>query len=210
VAGHHPYATTSPGPFEGQTELVAYLNALAEADRALGSLLTGLHARGLIDRTLFVFAGDHGEAFGQHPGNVGHSLFLYDENVRVPLVVALPGFDLAPTRVKRVVSIVDIAPAVLELLGMDPRPEYEGVSLLAPRHRMALFHTDYATGWLGLRDRCWKAIVEVGTSRTQLYDVCADPTETTNRVGEQRGLGEAYRERLERWAAAGRAGMKPK
>ncbi|HET9267684.1 MAG TPA: sulfatase [Vicinamibacterales bacterium] len=208
VAGHHPYATTSSGPFEGATELTAYLNALAEADRALGSLLTGLRARGLIDRTLFVFAGDHGEAFGQHPGNVGHSLFLYDENVRVPLVVALPGMALPPERVKRVVSIVDVAPAVLELLDLPFRPGHEGVSLLAPRERMALFHTDYATGWLGLRDRCWKTIVEVGTRRTQLYDVCADPNETTNRAAERSSLAEAYRERLERWAAAGRAAMK--
>lgn len=208
VAGHHPYATTAPGPFEGTTEFVAYLNALAEADRALGSLLTGLRQRGLLDRTLFVFVGDHGEAFGQHPGNVGHSLFLYDENVRVPLVVAMPGLEFPPARVGRVVSVVDIAPAVLDLLGMDPRPGYEGVSLLAPRERMALFQTDYATGWLGLRDRCWKTIVEVETRRTQLYDVCADPKETTNRADQRRDLADAYRERLERWAAATRAGMK--
>jgi phosphoglycerol transferase MdoB-like AlkP superfamily enzyme len=208
VAGHHPYATTSPGPFDGDTEFVAYLNALAEADRALGWLLAGLGQRGLLDRTLFVLVGDHGEAFGQHPGNVGHSLFLYEQNVRVPLVVALPGFDLAPTRVRRVVSVVDIAPAVLELLGMDPSPEHEGVSLLAPRERMALFQTDYATGWLGLRDRCWKTIVEVETRRTQLYDLCTDPKEATSRAGERADLADAYRDRLERWAAASRAGMR--
>ncbi len=209
VAGHHPYATTSPGPFEGATELTAYLNALAEADRALGSLLTGLQARGQLDRTLFVFVGDHGEAFGQHPGNAGHSLFLYDENVRVPLVVAMPGLKMPAVRVKRVVSIVDVAPTVLELLGLPVWPAHEGASLLAPRERMALFQTDYATGWLGLRDRCWKAIVEVGTRRTQLYDVCADPKESTNRADEQSSLAEAYRERLERWAAAGRAAIRP-
>jgi phosphoglycerol transferase MdoB-like AlkP superfamily enzyme len=209
VAGHHPYATTMPGPFEGDAEFVAYLNALADGDRALGSLLTGLRQRGLLDRTLFVFVGDHGEAFGQHPGNVGHSLFLYDENVRVPLVVAMPGLEFPPARVGRVVSVVDIAPTVLELLGLDPRPGYEGVSLLAPRERMALFHTDYATGWLGLRDRCWKTIVEVDTRRTQLYDVCADPKELKDLANDRRDLADAYRERLERWAAAGRARIKP-
>jgi phosphoglycerol transferase MdoB-like AlkP superfamily enzyme len=209
VAGHHPYATTSPGPFEGDTEFVAYLNALAEADRALGSLLIGLRQRGLFDRTLFVFVGDHGEAFGQHPGNVGHSLFLYEQNMRVPLVVALPGLAMAPVRVGRVVSVVDIAPAVLQLLGLDPWPQHEGVSFLAPRERMALFQTDYASGWLGLRDRCWKTIVEVETRRTQLYDVCADPKETANRADERRDLADAYRDRLERWAAATRAAIRP-
>jgi phosphoglycerol transferase MdoB-like AlkP superfamily enzyme len=208
AAGHHPYATTAPGPFQGQTEFVAYLNALAEADRALGSLLAGLKERGLLDRTLFVFVGDHGEAFGRHPGNVGHSLFLYEQNVRVPLVIAMPGFAMKPVRVGRVVSVVDIAPAILELLGFPVPPQYEGVSLLAPRERMALFHTDYATGWLGLRDRCWKTIVEVDTKRTQLYDLCADPGEAKDRTEDRRDLATAYRERLERCAAAGRAAIK--
>ena len=208
VAGHHPYATTSPGPFQGQTERIAYLNALAEADQALGALIIGLRARNLLENTLFVLVGDHGEAFGQHPGNVGHSLFLYDENVHVPLVIAMPGYEIPSVRIRRVVSVIDIAPTVLQLLGLDASPQHEGVSLLAPRERMALFQTDYATGWLGLRDRCWKAIVEVGTRRTQLYDLCADPRETTNRADERRDLADAYRERLERWAAASRAGMK--
>jgi arylsulfatase A-like enzyme len=116
---------------------------------------------------------------------------------------------MAPVRVGRVVSVVDIAPAVLQLLGLDPWPQHEGVSFLAPRERMALFQTDYASGWLGLRDRCWKTIVEVETRRTQLYDVCADPKETANRADERRDLADAYRDRLERWAAATRAAIRP-
>jgi arylsulfatase A-like enzyme len=115
---------------------------------------------------------------------------------------------MKPVRVGRVVSVVDIAPAILELLGFPVPPQYEGVSLLAPRERMALFHTDYATGWLGLRDRCWKTIVEVDTKRTQLYDLCADPGEAKDRTEDRRDLATAYRERLERWAAAGRAAIK--
>jgi len=207
VAGHHPYATPTPGPFAGQTEFDAYLNALAEADRALGSLMLGLRIRGLVDRTLFVFVGDHGEAFGRPPGNVGHSLFLHEPNVRVPLVLAMPGLETQRRRVKRVASVVDIAPTVLDLLGLSLSPQHEGVSLLQPRERMALFQTDYARGWLGLRDRCWKAIVDVETHRVQLYDVCADPRETKDLAGERPDLADAYRDRLERWAAAGRAGL---
>jgi hypothetical protein len=207
VAGHHPYATPTPGPFTGRTEFVAYQNALVEADRALGALVDGLRARGLADRTLFVFVGDHGEAFNQHPGNMGHSLFLYDENVHVPLVVAAPGSRLPSTRVARVASVVDVAPTVLDLLGLPASPLHEGASLLNPREHMALFETDYAAGWLGLRDRCWKAIVEVETRRTQLYDVCRDPRETTDRSGERADLAAAYSDRLERWAAAARAGI---
>jgi hypothetical protein len=207
VAGHHPYATPEPGPFAGETEFVAYKNALFDADRALGALIDGLRARGLLDKTLLVLVGDHGEAFGQHPGNVGHSLFLYEENVRVPLVIAAPASALPPARVRRAASVVDVAPTTLDLLGMPASPLHEGGSLLLPRERMALFHTDYAAGWLGLRDRCWKAIVEVETRRTQLYDLCADSGETRDRSADEPAKAEAYRTGLERWAAAIRAAL---
>jgi arylsulfatase A-like enzyme len=208
AAGHHPYATASPGPFQGTSELIAYKNALFDGDRALGTFLQALEARGLTRQTLFVFLGDHGEAFGQHDGNLGHSLFLYEENLRVPLVISVPGSPAARGRVGRVASVLDVTPTVLDLLGLPLSPLHEGGSLLSPRGRMALFHTDYAVGWLGLRDTCWKAIVEVESTRTQLFDVCSDPAEKTDRSGERPDLADAYRDRLERWAAATKARYK--
>ena len=90
VAGHHPYATPEAGPFHDAGELGAYKNALRYGDESLGDLVSGLAARRLLDHTLLVIFGDHGEAFGQHDGNFGHTLFVYDENVHVPLIVALP------------------------------------------------------------------------------------------------------------------------
>jgi len=76
VAGHHPYDSPEPSPFPEQEDSDRYQNALHYADSALGSLIQGLRERGLYDRTLFVIFGDHGQAFGQHEGNYGHSLFL--------------------------------------------------------------------------------------------------------------------------------------
>jgi Sulfatase len=118
AAGHHPYATNSPGPFEGDGDLTAYRNALFEGDRSLGLLLDGLRARGLDRKTLFVVMGDHGEAFGQHDGNFGHSLFIYDENVRVPLVIAMPGLTMDRTASPRVASAIDVDYS-LGLLGLQ-------------------------------------------------------------------------------------------
>jgi arylsulfatase A-like enzyme len=207
AAGHHPYATPTPGPFAGQDEFTAYKNAIFDGDRALGTLLAGLRARGLENQTLFVIVGDHGEAFGRHAANVGHSLFIYEENVRVPLAIAVPGGDVPPARINRVASVVDTSPTILDLLGLPAAPLHEGVSLLLPRERMALFHTDYASGWLGLRDRCWKAIVEVDSRRPRLFDLCRDPLETEDRSTERPDLAEAYRDRLERWASATRAAI---
>ena len=92
VAGHHPYAIPDyPGPFEGAGDFDRYLNSLHYGDAALRGFIDGLRARHLDDRTLFVIQGDHGEAFGQHADNVAHSLFIYDENVRIPYLIAAPG-----------------------------------------------------------------------------------------------------------------------
>ena len=85
IAGHHPYATPERGPFAGTAEIDQYRNALHYGDASLGALIEGLRARGLEQNTVWVIYGDHGEAFHQHEGNYGHTFFLYDENVHVPV-----------------------------------------------------------------------------------------------------------------------------
>jgi lipoteichoic acid synthase len=204
IAGHHPYATAEPGPFVEPGEIGAYKNALFEADRWIAALLEGLRSRHLDQKTLVVLYGDHGEAFGQHPGNFGHTLFIYDENIRVPLIFAgAPG--ASGTRLQRVASVIDIAPTVLDLVGVTPDRRHQGVSLLEPRARMALFYTDYALGWLGLRDGCWKFLTEIESGRPQLYDVCRDAFEAQNLAGAHADRVEVYRRRLDAWSAARRA-----
>jgi arylsulfatase A-like enzyme len=205
IAGHHPYATPDGGgPFPGDSEINRYRNALNYADRSLGELLHGLRRRGLEDTTLFVICGDHGEAFGQHAGNYGHTLFLYEENVRVPLLLAAPGLVEEPRRVARVASLADTAPTVLDLLGLPAPAGYEGRSLLAGPARMALFCTDYGLGLLGLRDGRWKAIHEVESGRTRLFDLEADPGEEHDLAPEYPERAEAYRTHLLHWSAAQR------
>src|SRR5262249_53511299 len=156
IAGHHPYATNAPGPWRGDSDVVRYRNALHEGDAAIGELLAGLRARGLDRSTLIVVFGDHGEAFGQHAGNFAHTLALYDENVRVPLMVVLPAGSRVARRVSRTASLVDVPPTVLDLLGVGAPAAFQGSSLLTPKARMALFFTDYSMGLLGLRDGCAK------------------------------------------------------
>ena len=94
---------------------------------------------------------------------------------------------------------------MLDLLGLPPSPRHEGVSLLAPQPQMALFFTDYAVGWLGLRDGCWKDVLEVESGRSQLFDLCADPDESRDRAAEFPDRVGAYRERLQAWSRASRA-----
>jgi arylsulfatase A-like enzyme len=202
IAGHHPYDSPGAGPFAGDTDVGRYRNALRYADDSLAALLDGLRRRGLEDRTLLLICGDHGEAFGQHEGNYGHTLFLYEENVRVPLLAAAPGLIEEPVRVRRVASLLDLAPTVLDLLGLPVPAEYQGRSLLGGEPRMALFCTDYSLGLVGLRDGRWKMIHELDSGRSQLFDLEADPDETCDLSGRMGERTAVYRERLLRWAAA--------
>jgi glucan phosphoethanolaminetransferase (alkaline phosphatase superfamily) len=206
IAGHHPYATEAPGPFAVTTEKDQYLNALHEGDAAIGRLLAGLRDRRLDSNTLFVIFGDHGEAFGQHQGNFGHTLFIFEENVHVPYVIVMPNGTTGTTgtHVSRAVSVVDTAPTILELLGLPGDPLHQGVSMLDPKPRMALFYTDYSLGWLGLRDECWKYLFEMGSKRSRLFDVCVDPGEMSDKAAERPDRVSAYRARLEQWSATRR------
>jgi hypothetical protein len=202
IAGHHPYATPRPGPFPMDEEMDRYRNALHYADEALGQLQRGLRERGLYDDTLFVIFGDHGEAFGQHAGNYGHTLFLYDENVRVPYVIAAPGLFREPIRVGRVASLADTAPTVLDLLGLPIPATYQGRSLLDGRSNLALFCTDYSLGFVGLRDGRWKMIHELDSGQSWLFDLEDDPDETEDLAADHVERVAVYREHLLAWCAA--------
>ncbi len=205
IAGHHPYETPEPGPFPEQEESDRYLNALYYSDSSLGTLLQGLRERGLDQNTLFVIFGDHGQAFGQHEGNYGHSLFLYDENIRVPYLIASPGLINRQVRIAKTVSIIDTAPTILDLLGLPPPADYQGVSALEARSAMALFYTDYSLGLMGLRDGCWKFIDELDSGRSKLFDLCQDAAESKDLSDLYPERVTAYRNLLRRWSAAQKA-----
>lgn len=194
IAGHHPYETSSSAIFANRDDFSRYRNAVHEGDAALKTLLDGFHARGLDDRTLFIVFGDHGEAFGQHPGNYAHTFFVYEENVHVPLVIAAPGLLNAQRRVSHAVSLVDIAPTILDLLGIEPPPRDQGRSALDGKPQMALFLTDYSLPLAGLVDGRWKAIANVSTGRVQLFELGHD-------IGEVRDLSTQYADRARKYAA---------
>jgi hypothetical protein len=202
IAGHHPYATPGDGPFPVEQEIDRYRNALHYADAALGQLIHGLQQRGLFNNTLFIICGDHGEAFGQHDGNFGHVLFIHDENVRVPDLIVAPGLITDTVRVRRVASLADTAPTVLDLLGLPQPGGWQGGSLLDPHSRLALFCTDYSLAFVGLRDRRWKLIHELDSGRSELFDLENDPDETTDVGKSHPELVEAYRDYVMRWTAA--------
>ena len=89
----------------GQSLINAYDNCLAYMDDQVGQLLLFLAKQPEWSNTIVIITSDHGEAFGQHAGNYGHTLFLHEENVRVPYLVVLPGLVREPIRVHRPASL---------------------------------------------------------------------------------------------------------
>ena len=202
IAGHHPYATPDPGPFAVTAEVDQYRNALHFGDRSLGTLVEGLRARGLEQNTIWIVYGDHGEAFGQHNGNYGHTFLLYDENVHVPFLIAAPGLMRGQQRVRKVVSLVDTAPTVLALLGIPPPANYQGATILDAAPRMALFFADYSLGLLGLRDGPWKFVYELNSRRAKLFDLDKDPGELSDAASEHPAQVSWYSQAVRAWSSA--------
>lgn len=120
----------SDGSFEGlgrsanraalQRLIDLYDGAIAFADAQLGRLLDRLVTLSLYDDTLIVVVGSHGVAFGEH-GDFGHGLLAYEEVVRVPMVIKFPAAGAGRSGVcDSMIELVDIAPTVLDSLGLRP------------------------------------------------------------------------------------------
>ena len=206
---HAPYGT--PGS-SGDVQQ-RYAEEVALADRGVGQLVAALHDAAA--STLVVATADHGEAFGEHD-EIGHSVFVYDTTLRVPLVMRGPGVP-AGTIVRDDVSLVDVAPTIGALTG-TPVPAGDGRSLepaftgaaLEPR---ALYAESFAPlfdfGWAGLRtvrEGSWKYIA---APRPELYDVGGDPAELTNRVGASPDRDRSFEAQAARWGAAEPAATTP-
>jgi arylsulfatase A-like enzyme len=146
-------------------------------DDGFGELVAYLKQQGLYDATTIVFTSDHGEEFGEH-GRIGwHSHTLYDELLRVPLLIKYPHGAHAGATVTRQVRSIDIAPTILALLGA-PRPgRFQGrdlTPLAAGRREPARFAVSNLDGGgvPAIRTQRWKLI------GNHLFDLAADPGET--------------------------------
>lgn len=205
VAGHHPYVFSGHGAFGAATDLDRYRSALHEGDAAIGALIDGLRSRGLFEQTLFVVYGDHGQAFAQHPGNVGHTFFLFEENVRVPLFLSMPGTGIRGQRTDATASLIDVTPTVFDLLGLSAGQDHHGVSALGGPRRTALFFTDYGDRLVGLRDGRWKLVHDLRAHTSRLFDLERDPGETRDVSSSEPARVSSYTDTVRAWSAAHKA-----
>jgi arylsulfatase A-like enzyme len=123
---HEPYLLHPAFSF-GQTDLDRYDSEIAYTDFAIGHLLDYLERKR--PDTIIVMTADHGEAFDEH-GDRYHGTSLYDEQVRVPLILKLPGVSAGTVHMP--VSLLDVAPTLLALAGVPPQRELPGQALISP------------------------------------------------------------------------------
>lgn len=102
---------------------------VATLDAELRSLFAALQANGFLEHSIVVVAADHGEEFREH-GMLLHGITLFEPGVRVPLLLVGPGLE-AGRRVAQPVSLLDVAPTILDLLGAPAQQRFEGSSLLS-------------------------------------------------------------------------------
>lgn len=230
---HAPYLP--PDGFRGRFETSAEADALARdvarydeeiafADAALGDLLAALQRLGRAGDTLVVATADHGEGLMDH-GHMEHGVHVFDEQVRVPLVLRFPGRIPAGRRVDTPVSLVDVAPTVYELLGVEaPDAGFEGRSLVPalsgaepprPPRPVFLYRRHFngerrADVWVvgekfGVREGRFKYIDGPEERTRELFDLAADPKERENRVRAEPEAAAALAARIDAWRA-GRIG----
>jgi arylsulfatase A-like enzyme len=197
---HFPYfVSEEPRDFGVRnSDLNRYLNALRETDRAVGQLLGALEQQQVLDSTLVVVVGDHGEAFGQH-GHYVHGVDLYDEEVHVPLMLINRRLFHGETD-STLGGLIDVAPTILDLLG-DPSPaSWQGRSLFdRDRPGRAYLFTSRSKVLFGYRDGTHKFIYDAGSNAKELYDLQVDPGESRNVAGASRGLVLLGEQRLAAW-----------
>src|SRR5207245_7920249 len=119
----------APREYRGRTK-TAYDDEVAYADAELARLFTALRTAGVLDRTLVVVAGDHGEGLGDH-GERTHGMLVYDSTLRVPLIFSVPG--RVPETFDEAVSLSEVAPTILRAAGVTPPAEMKGRDLLKVR-----------------------------------------------------------------------------
>jgi arylsulfatase A-like enzyme len=178
----------------------AYRTGVRWVDGLLKRTFDELRRQGLLENTLWIVTSDHGEAFGEH-GMLTHGRQLYDELVRIPLVMGGPAPFDRPLESQASVSLTDLLPTVLELVGLPEPSHVDGRSFLpglregAPGYPACaeVARAGQQTANLSVaevvsvRDGAWKYIGTLdrlsGTLSEEAYDLRSDPAELRNLAG---------------------------
>jgi arylsulfatase A-like enzyme/Tfp pilus assembly protein PilF len=202
---HAPY--DAPEPYRSQYAAQPYNGEVAFADAQLGRIVEFLERGGLLERTVVVVLGDHGESLGEHDEGT-HGFFVYDTATRVPFLIRAPFTRTTGRRVVGLVRTADLMSTVLDLVGaaagdpvapagrsLVPLMTGDGTALAADGYAEAMYPLHHY-GWSALkaiRDDRYKLI---DAPRPELFDLQADPGETVNLYDRERDVANRLQRAL--------------
>ena len=208
-----PQAPYQPLPeYAGLSENDPYGGEVAQVDHFVGEMLNLLEAKKLVEQTVVVLAGSHGEALGEH-GEVGHGIFGYEESLKVPLIIHNPAVFPKKQAVDQRVRLLDLLPSLLELFGLEAPAGVQGQSfwpLLSPQREEAETERPvYFESWYGFAEMGLAPLSGflnshykfISLPEAELYDLRTDPGEKDNLAFKEEdlaakmsGLLRAYRD----------------
>ncbi len=192
------------GPDDIEYLLDLYDEEIAYTDREIGRLLAFLEKEGLMEETAVVVVADHGEEFMER-GWIGHTVSLFNELIRVPLIMHLPGVSSTGTVIDTVVETRSVFGTILDYLGIRKGEKTESDSLVPLLTETAEHNKDkessygfaFSSTWLpdahgekrvrklSVHMNEWKLIFDYDNNSSLLYDLSKDPYETRNLASEE-------------------------
>jgi arylsulfatase A-like enzyme/Flp pilus assembly protein TadD len=210
---HLPY--DPPSPYKEEFNRNPYDGEIAYMDQFVGAVLERLKEKGILERTIVVVAGDHGEGLGEKV-ETGHGIFLYEETLRVPLIFHNPEVFPRAQVIENQVRLIDVAPTILEIIGLKNEaagmtgqslvPWLRGKSRKDLDSLVETFYPRENFGWselVGLVSGRWKYIQ---SPRPELYDVMNDPGEREDLVASSAGKAGEMKKKLEQELLGSSAG----
>ncbi|MFT5690131.1 MAG: arylsulfatase A-like enzyme [Planctomycetota bacterium] len=172
---------------DGPSKKLRYLSEVEHIDNFVGELLQILRDSGTYDETMVILVSDHGEALGER-ALYGHVSYLFDPIIHVPLIMKLPGAEADLGKAQpgmngnEPVSLIDLAPTILEICGLPDLPGQRGHSLLSARdepfeHIAETHKPEAPQDRLSLFDGTLRMVYIADEDRFQLFDLDLDPRE---------------------------------
>jgi len=206
------------GPLYGAKDYADFVRTyhatILSVDDSVGLLYDVLKAKGELDNTIILFAGDNGFLLGEHASIDKRT--MWEESVRIPMLVRYPEVAKTPRVASEMVLNMDVAPSVLDLCGQPPFLPIDGMSVKpllsgapAPWRKSWMYEYNFETEFpytpnvRGVRTDDWKYIHypngegQPDTEKAELYDIKADPKEQHNLIDEPSAQGKLAELRTE-------------
>ena len=201
-----------PGITDKDYVIAQYDGAIAYMDACIQAIFNALEARGVLDNTIIIFNGDHGETLYDHECWFDHH-GLYDVTLHVPLIIRYPRRIPAGKRVSSFNQHKDLVPTILELASIQTDIQFDGRSLMpmiegeVPSHESEFYITECT--WMrkhGWRTPHWKLIVALEPDfhfkpTIELYNLVEDPDENNNLAETRPDVVATLQDRMHAWIA---------